>query len=235
MSGPLTGSTAAATSPAGNATAAPMALPTVASTAAPVVLTLTDLTRDFADRPVLGPVNLQLDSGTLAVVSGPNGAGKTTLLRIAAGLLAPSGGSRHGTGRAVYLRPGAGGRAPLRVRQVLAQTAALTGTSAEMVAEAVTVAGLAELTERRVAELSAGQRARLTVALAVAANPVLACLDEPTAHLDPVGVQQVHAVVRLLRESGTSVLLVSHSPSQFADLADAVLRLGHGQLWDTEC
>lgn len=235
MSGPMTGAVTAAGSSPGSAATAPASLPTAALTAARVVLKLTDLARDFADRPVLGPVNLNLDAGTLAVVSGPNGAGKTTLLRIAAGLLAPSAGSRLCTGRAVYLRPGAGARAPLRVGQVLTQTAAFAGTPAEMLAEAVTAAGLGELTDQRVAELSAGQRARLTVALAVTANPVLACLDEPTAHLDTSGVQQVRAVVRLLREAGTSVLLVSHTPGQFADTADAVLRLEHGRLRDSGC
>lgn len=202
---------------------------------AAVTLALAGLTRVFADRPVLGPVDLRLDAGVLAVVNGPNGAGKTTLLRVAAGLLAPSGGTRVCAGRAVYSRPGAGARHSLRVGQVLAQTAALAGTPINAVGEAVAAAGLEELTGRVVGELSAGQHARLSVALAAASDPSLACLDEPTAHLDPAGVEQVRAAVHLLLARGTAVLLVSHSPEQFADLADAALRLENGLLRETGC
>lgn len=200
---------------------------------APTTLTLTGVAREFAGRPVLGPVDLCVDAGVLAVISGSNGAGKTTLLRIAAGLLAPSEGRRVCAGRAVYVRPGAGARRPLTVGRSLTQTAALTGTPAELVARVVTVAGLTGLTGCRAGELSAGQHARFSVALAVVSSPRLACLDEPTAHLDPSGVDQVTAVVRLLRQQGASVLLVSHTPEQFAGTADAALRLEHGRLQET--
>lgn len=214
-------------------TAASTILTTAAPPAAAVTLALTGLIRDFADRRVLGPVDLRLDSGVLAVVGGPNGAGKTTLLRIAAGLLACSGGTRVCTGRAVYSRPGAGARHRLRVGQVLAQTAALAGTGADALGEVCAAAELGELTGRRVGELSSGQRTRLSVALAAATGPALACLDEPTAHLDPAGVTRVRGVVRLLLAGGAAVLLVSHSPEQFADLAHGVLRLENGQLRET--
>ena len=218
MSRPMTD--AAATSPLSRAESMTPAL----------AVALTDVTRAFADRRVLGPVTLRLDAGVLAVVRGVNGAGKTTLLRIAAGLLAPTSGTRSCSGRAVYLRPGAGGRHPLRVGQVLAQTAALTDADAGTVTHAVAAAGLEQLTGRRVAELSAGEHARLSVVLAVASSPALACLDEPTAHLDARGVDQVRTVVRQLLAAGTTVLMVSHSPEQFADLADAALHLADGLL-----
>lgn len=214
---------------------APQPAPEPAVTPGSATLTLTGTTRDFADRRVLGPIDLRVDPGVLAVIGGANGAGKTTLLRVAAGLLAPTDGTRTCTGRAVYVRPGAGARHPLTVGRALTQTAMLTGTGAGVLAHAVSVAGLTELTQRRVSDLSAGQHARLSMALAVATSPRLACLDEPTAHLDPSGVEQVRAVVGLLLQRGTSVLLVSHSPEQFANTADAVLRLEHGRLRETGC
>lgn len=203
--------------------------------APPVTLALTRVTRDFAGRRVLGPVDLRLDAGVLAVVAGLNGAGKTTLLRVAAGLLVPSGGSRVCAGRAVYSRPGGGARHPLRVGQSLAQTAALTGTSPSTVARAAAAADLEGLTERRVSELSSGQHARLSVALVAAAGPSVVCLDEPTAHLDTAGIEGVRAVVRLLLAGGTAVVLVSHSPEQFADLAHAVLWVEDGLLREAGC
>lgn len=210
-------------------------LTAAAPSATPVTLALTALTRDFAHRRVLGPVDLRLDAGVLAVVGGPNGAGKSTLLRIAAGLLAPSGGIRACAGRAVYSRPGAGARHGLRVGQVLAQTAALAGTAPDAIGQARAAAGLEGLPDQRVDELSSGQRARLSLALVAVSGPSLACLDEPTAHLDPPGVEQVRAVVRLLTAGGTTVLLVSHSPDQFTELAHAVLRLENGLLRDARC
>lgn len=206
--------------------------PPLASSVAPAVtLTLREVTRGFAGRRVLGPLTLALDAGALAVIRGPNGAGKTTLLRVAAGLLTPTSGARACDGRAVYLRPGAGARHAQTVRQALRQTAALAGSAAD-VAEACRLAGLTSLTDRRVGELSAGQQARLTVALALVAAPALACLDEPAAHLDPEGVEHVRAVVTQLTARGTSVLLTSHTPGQFAD---ATLTLDAGLLRESAC
>lgn len=202
--------------------------------AAAVTLTLADVTRSFAGRRVLGPLTLRLDTAAVGVVHGPNGTGKTTLLRVAAGMLVPTNGVRACTGRAVYLRPGSGARHALTVRRALAHTAALAGTPAPVVDEACQLAGLTTaLTARRVGELSAGQHARLSVALAVVATPALACLDEPTAHLDADGVDRVRALVRMLTDRGAAVLLASHSPAVFRDLADTGLALDEGLLRET--
>ncbi len=215
------------------------AAPGVASASQPATLTLSDVTRAFAGRRVLGPLHLALDPGTLTVVSGANGAGKTTLLRVAAGLLTPSSGARACTGRAVYLRPGSGARHALTVRRALAHTAALTGVpraaADAAVQEVCRLAGLTELTGRRVGELSAGQHARLTLALAVVAAPALVCLDEPTVHLDPDGVVHVRTVVRRLAERGAAVLLATHTPTEFTRLADASLIADAGLLRESRC
>jgi len=201
-----------------------------------VTLTLTGVTRAFGGRRVLGPLDLSLDGGALAVIYGVNGAGKTTLLRVAAGLLTPSGGTRVCPGRAVYLRPGGGARRAMTVEQALRHTAALCGTRADSAAKTCRLVGLTgALSDRPVGELSAGQHARLAVALALVARPVLACLDEPTAHLDADGVEHVRAALRLLIARGTSVLLASHSPQEFGTLTDARLHLHAGLLWEPSC
>lgn len=201
----------------------------------PATLALTGVTRAFGGRLVLGPVHLTLDTGVLAVLTGANGAGKTTLLRIAAGRLAPSAGTRVCAGRAVYLRPGGGARAALTVGQAFAHTAALTGSPQATVTAAAAASGLTALIDRRVGELSAGQQARLSAALAVAASPALACLDEPTAHLDEDSVGRVRETLGLLLAAGTTVLAASHNPDHVADLADAVLRLDAGLLTVAAC
>lgn len=205
------------------------------SAGAPAVA-LHEVSQVFSGQPVLGPLSLAVDAGAVAVVCGVNGAGKTTLLRIAAGLLSPSTGRRCGAGRAVYLRPGSGGRRALTAGQVLTQTAALSGAAAGTVEVACRVAGLHPgLLAKRVGELSAGQHTRLSAALAVAAAPRLACLDEPTAHLDDEGIDQVRATVALLAARGVGVLLVTHAPAQFTGLTDAVLRLDRGLLTVSAC
>jgi ABC-type multidrug transport system ATPase subunit len=198
--------------------------------AAAPALVLSDVSRAFASQRVLGPIDFTCDQGVLVVVTGPNGAGKTTLLRIAAGLLAPSSGTRMCSGTAVYLQPGAGARLALTVAQTLDYTAALTQCPPSMVRSASEAAGLTSLAGQRVGALSSGQRARLSAALAAVANPTVACLDEPTAHLDAEGVEGVLAVIQLLMLGGATVCVASHHPTHFADLADATLRLTNGQL-----
>lgn len=198
-------------------------------------LRLSAVTRSFAERRVLAPVTLTLDAGSLAVIAGPNGAGKTTLLRVAAGLLAPTSGTRWCAGRAVYLRPGAGARRGLTVRSALSHTAALGGNVDTDTDELCRLAGLARLAGRRVGELSSGQRARLAVALAVACAPVVACLDEPTAHVDADGVSAVRTLLRRLISEGTAMLVSTHAPGQLADLADATLTLVGGELRVVDC
>ena len=212
----------------------PAVQPRPAPLAAPPAVAVTNATREFAGRRVLGPVTLTLEPGALAVVVGANGAGKTTLLRLTAGLLAPTSGTVHRAGRAVYLRPGAGARHAVTVRRAVTDLARLAGVPRAEVDPLVTdlcrLTGLTGLTDRRVGELSAGEHARLSAAVAVAATPSLACLDEPTAHLDPDGVGHVLAAVRELTASGTAVLVASHTPEAFVDVADAVVRIDAGQL-----
>lgn len=190
-------------------------------------LTLTDACRVYGSVMALAPVTLAVEHGAVCVVHGPNGAGKTTLLRLAAGLLRPSGGTRTATGPALYLAAGDGGRAVQRVAQAVAFAARLAGGDPRGVLAAC---GLAAVEDRPVAVLSQGQRTRLTLAVALAARPTLVCLDEPTAHLDDTGVGLARAAVRRLGAGGTAVLVATHDPAAFADVADATISLHAGNL-----
>lgn len=188
-------------------------------------LTLSEASRSYGATLALAPVTLTVHPGSLCVVTGANGSGKTTLLRLAAGVLVPSTGSRHVTGSAVYLRAGDGARAPQRVAKAVRFSAALGGGDAE---QALDTAGLAGLAERRADELSAGQRARLTLAVALACRPDLACLDEPTAHFDDAGVKTAAEAIRSLTDAGTAVVVATHDPDPLAGLVDGLLRLEEG-------
>ena len=187
------------------------------------------VTRAHSGRAPWRPLDLELATGTVAVVTGDNGSGKTTLLRVAAGLLAPSSGTRSCPGRALYLRGGAGLRSAQTVAEAVASTAGLVGRRSSADA-ALALVGLQALQHRRVGTLSAGERVRAALACAVAVQPALLCLDEPTGVLDEQGVSTLVRVVEHLRATGSSVLIATHQPDALLAAADAHVRLVNGSV-----
>lgn len=203
------------------------------SAAAPDVLVLEGVSRTYGATRGLASTSLRLGPGSVCTVSGANGSGKTTLLRLAAGLVAPTTGRRRVVGTAVYLAPGDGARDGQTVLQAVAFAAAVSGRPAE-VDRCLEVAGLTAVADRRARTLSSGLRARLTLAVCLACAPGLACLDEPTAHLDADGVGQVDEIVALLAEGGAAVLVATHDPALLAARADARLHVEAGRLTTAE-
>lgn len=191
------------------------------------MLLLDRVSRVFGSHLALAPLSVAVAPGAVGVLEGPNGAGKTTLLRIAAGLLRPTSGVRTCRGRAVYLRPGSGARAAQTVVGAVAFAAATAGRrGAEE--SALDETGLVAVADRPVGSLSAGQRGRLLVALAVATAPALACLDEPTAHLDDDARQVAADALRRLAGRGTAVLLATHDTALSTYGWDTRVRLAQG-------
>lgn len=188
---------------------------------------LAGVSRCYGEKVALAPLTLCMEAGTLCAVQGPNGSGKTTLLRMAAGVLAPSTGRRHARGRALYMRAGDGVRAAQTPRQALRFAAAVSGSMCS-VAAVLADTGLADVADITAARLSAGQRARVALAMVLACRPAIACLDEPTAHLDTAGRAMVTRVVRELRETETVVLIATHDDDLVSDIADGRLRLREG-------
>lgn len=194
-----------------------------------VTLWLDQAGRRYGMLTALAPTSLVMERGAVVLVEGDNGSGKSTLLRLAAGLLRPSTGTRECAGPALYLRPDGGGRATERVRDAIGFAAALRGRAHEE-RHALETVGLEGVGHRQVASLSSGQRARLMLAYLRVSSPALACLDEPTAHLDAAGWQLVIDNVRAAVVNGTSVLLATHDPRPFLDVADARLVLEAGRV-----
>lgn len=191
------------------------------------VLQLTGVSRTHAGRTVWAPVDLQVDAGTLCVITGRNGSGKTTLLRLAAGLLRPSTGVRQCTGPALYVRGGGGLRGAQSVADAVTSAASLTGRRPDTAA-ALERLGLAALAGRRVGTLSAGEKVRAALAAAWAAEPALLCLDEPTAVLDQRGLQDLADFLTAVRARGGAVVVASHQPEALLAIADGHLELvGH--------
>src|SRR5438105_3127175 len=161
---------------------------------------------DFAyqqGHPVLRDVNLEIDAGQFVAVAGPNGGGKTTLLRLALGLERPTSGRVrlfgespdrfHDRARLGYLaqRAQLGVQAPATVREVVAAGRAalnrigrLTAADREAIDTAIERVGLSALASRSLTRLSGGQQQRAFIAKALASEPKLLALDEPTAGVD---------------------------------------------------
>jgi iron complex transport system ATP-binding protein len=202
-------------------------------------------------RLVLNDISLALSSGHLVALVGPNGAGKTTLLRALAGLV-PSGGAVHVGGDALssltlrerarrfaYLPQGHIVYWPLPARDIVAlgryphgatDPARLTAKDTEAVRRAMQATDVMEFSERRVTELSGGERSRVALARVLAVEAPVILADEPTASLDPRHQIDVMKSLRTAADQGTLVIVVTHDLGLAARFADTVLVLSDGRL-----
>jgi iron complex transport system ATP-binding protein len=215
------------------------------------ILTARGLEVRLAGRVVLKDVSLVLEAGHLVALVGPNGAGKTTLLRALAGLI-PSEGEievggqtlsslplRERAKRFGYLPQGHVVHWPLPARDIVAlgryphgatDPARLSAKDADAVLRAMQAVDVMEFSERRVTELSGGERSRVALARALAVEAPVILADEPTASLDPRHQIDVMKNLRATADKGVLVIVVTHDLGLAARFADHVLVLREGRL-----
>jgi iron complex transport system ATP-binding protein len=218
---------------------------------ASALLTAQGLGVTLAGRVVLNDISLSLAPGHLVALVGPNGAGKTTLLRALAGLV-PSDGAIHIGGDALsslplrerarrfaYLAQGHIVHWPLPARDIVAlgryphgatDPARLTPRDSDAVLRAMQVADVVAFSERRVTELSGGERSRVALARVFAVEAPVILADEPTSSLDPRHQIDVMKSLRAAAGKGTLVIVVTHDLGLAARFADRVLVLSDGRL-----
>jgi iron complex transport system ATP-binding protein len=202
-------------------------------------------------RRVLSDISCALSLGELVALVGPNGAGKTTLLRAIAGLIPLSGSTRAGgdeiaglsvrerAKRFAYLPQDHAVHWPLSVRDVVAlgryphgavDPSRLGRRDAGAVNRAIRIADLEAFVDRRVTELSGGERARVALARVLAVEAPVILADEPIASLDPHYQIEVMEILRNAARAGALVVVVTHDLGFAARYADQALVLNSGSL-----
>ena len=202
-------------------------------TEATPLLEVRDVSFGYQQKTLLYSLGLSVQRGEMVGLLGPNGSGKTTLLRLLSGVLRPQQGQillegrdlsawgRRGVARRIAVVPQelhmpfaftvehmvSLGRTPF-VRPFLGSR---TQQDQETVHAAMLSAGIAPLAERIFNELSGGERQRVMIAMALAQQPLLLLLDEPTAHLDiKYQIETLELVQKLNRQQGVTIIAALH-------------------------
>jgi tungstate transport system ATP-binding protein len=189
---------------------------------------------------ILDNISLTLEAGAPTVLIGPNGAGKTTLLRAAMGLLPASRGHISWGGRdtassarfaIMFQRPAMLHRSTAgNVRYALAAANVLRAARNERIAELLTLVGLKGLEQRAARRLSGGEQQRLTLARALARDPAVLFLDEPTASLDPYATKAIEDIIHNIAARGVKVVMSTHDLGQAKRVAGNIVLLHRGRL-----
>ncbi len=206
---------------------------------AETAFSLRGLAKRFGQVRAVDGVDVQVARGEVVALLGPNGAGKSTTIDMLLGLTKPDAGE---------VRVGDGSPREAVDQGLLGammQNGALLPdvTVGEIVAlvvsthrnplpadEVLARAGLTELAKRRCGKLSGGERQRVRFALALAGNPQVLVLDEPTAAMDVDGRRAFWAAIREFADTGRTVLFATHYLAEAEDYADRVVLMRHGQV-----
>jgi zinc transport system ATP-binding protein len=213
------------------------------------IIEMEDVSLSLGPAPVLDHVFFQVRRGEFLALLGPNGSGKTTLIKCILGLLRPDSGKirvfgkdprnlNHDRQRIGYV--------PQMISvdltfPLLAKEAVLMGRYArigmlrrpgledrEAVRNAMDRVGIADLSHRPIARLSGGQRQRVFLARALANEPEILFLDEPTTGVDPTTTESFYELLGKLHREGITIILVSHDVGVVASHVDGVACLNRG-------
>jgi ABC-2 type transport system ATP-binding protein len=205
------------------------------------VIVVEDLRKSYGPLKAVGGVSFEVGEGTVFALLGPNGAGKTTTVEICEGFRGRSGGrvsvlghdpARHE--RALRARIGivlqSTGVDPFLTVAETIELYRRYYPAPRPLGEVLEVIGLQEKRDVSVRKLSGGQQRRLDVGIALAGDPELLFLDEPTTGFDPAARRGAWQVVRNLKALGKTVLLTTHFMDEAQVLADEVAVMARGRI-----
>jgi tungstate transport system ATP-binding protein len=203
-------------------------------------LVFEDVSALVRDVTLVNGISLQVDAGAPTMLVGPNGAGKSTLIRLAMGLVAPTSGRITWGGRAdtdgrrramVFQRPVMLRRSVAgNIGYALHAGGIARAARRERVADLLAQAGLAHLAGRPARRLSGGEQQRLALARALARDPEVLFLDEPTASLDPAATKAVEDILRAIAQSGVKLVMATHDLGQARRLAGEIVFMLRGSV-----
>jgi ABC-2 type transport system ATP-binding protein len=205
-----------------------------------VVIQIKNLKKTYGNYIAVDGISFEVYRGEIFGLLGPNGAGKTTTLESLEGLRTPDGGSLQILG----IDPS---RQPRRLRNLIGvqlQSSSLPGSMTPHEAiqffcayhevapryDLLDRLGLGEKVNTQFQMLSTGQQRRLALALAMAHNPQVIFLDEPTAGLDVPARMELHELMREVQASGTTIILATHDMAEAEKMADRVAILLKGKI-----
>jgi zinc transport system ATP-binding protein len=186
----------------------------------------------YNSEAVVRDINFSITQGEFAAILGPNGSGKTTLMKLSLGLLKPTSGQVllfgepaesftdwHRVGYVPQRTQATESRFPASVREIvnfgsysgINPLAIFRRKKSSRVDDAMEMAGIQHLADRRVSDLSVGQQQRMLIARSLVRRPDLLVMDEPVAGVDAAGEEQFHSMIRRLnRDLGITIVMVSH-------------------------
>ena len=211
-----------------------------------VIIETRDLVKNYGKFVAVDKLNLSVNKGEVFGFLGPNGAGKTTTLLMLLGLTEPTSGTATVCGYDSTKEPvkvkHLGGYLPEKVGfyddltavENLDYTAALNGltrkTAAKKISEVLQMVGLSDMAQKKVGTFSHGMKQRLGIADVMVKDPLVAFFDEPTAGIDPEGIEQVLALIKNMAKRNVTVMLSSHQLHQVQKICTKVGILSKGHL-----
>lgn len=185
----------------------------------------------YNGKPVLEDVSVQIGKGEYIGVIGPNGGGKTTMLRLMLGLLKPTGGQvvvrtpREKIGYVPQRSAAVDYAFPATVREIV-ESGQVAHRNAKAIERAMKTTGITKFADRRIGALSGGERQRVMIARALAAEPSVLMLDEPTTAVDIENQEEFYKFLRQLHtELGITIVIVSHDVDVIAHEVERTLCL----------
>jgi ABC-2 type transport system ATP-binding protein len=210
------------------------------------LMTVRNLTKSFKENKVLKGITFEVQRGEILCILGPNGAGKSTTINILTASLACESGEVQFKGRKIgrdlKIYKQALGIVPqdialyeeLSAERNLSFFASLYGLRGkrlkEAVNEALLFAGLDDRRHDKVKTFSGGMKRRLNIACAIAHQPELVIMDEPTVGIDPQSRNHILDSIRKLRDNGMTVIYTTHYMEEVEAISSRIIIMDHGSI-----
>jgi ABC-type multidrug transport system ATPase subunit len=207
------------------------------------IVSTDNLTKRYVQRTVVENINLRVPTGSVYGFLGPNGAGKSTTMKMLLSLIQPTSGEVHIMGRPMTRATRRGllgsigslieappGYPHLTGAENMRLVQRLLGLNSQQIDEAVRAVRLQDQLDKKVRNYSLGMKQRLGIAMALARQPQLLILDEPTNGLDPAGIEEMRDLLRHLASDGVTVMVSSHLLGEIDKTANVLGILSEGRM-----